>query len=155
MIEKDLIEEIVNEGLAGSEYFLVDVKVSKDNVIEVEIDADEGVNIDFCVELSRFVESKLDREKEDFELNVGSAGLTSPFKVRRQYEKNVGNEVEVLTKEGKKHRGVLVSVDEESFSVDETVMERREGDKRKKAYVETRVFGYEEIKSVHYIIDFK
>lgn len=155
MIQKELIEQIVNEKLAGSEYFLVEVKVSKDDVIDVEIDADEGVNIDFCVELSHFVESKLDREAEDFELNVGSAGLTSPFKVRRQYEKNLGNEVEVLDGEGRKHKGELVSVDEESFSIDETVMERREGDKRKKAYVVNRVFRYSEIKSTHYIIDFK
>ncbi len=155
MIQKELIEQIVNEKLAGSEYFLVEVKVSKDDVIDVEIDADEGVNIDFCVELSRFVESRLDREAEDFELNVGSAGLTSPFKVRRQYEKNLGNEVEVLDGEGRKHKGELVSVDEESFSIDETVMERREGDKRKKAYVVNRVFRYSEIKSTHYIIDFK
>lgn len=155
MIQKELIEQIVNEKLAGSEYFLVEVKVSKDDVIDVEIDADEGVNIDFCVELSHFVESRLDRETEDFELNVGSAGLTSPFKVRRQYEKNLGNEVEVLDGEGRKHKGELVSVDEESFSIDETVMERREGDKRKKAYVVNRVFRYSEIKSTHYIIDFK
>ena len=86
---------------------MVDVTVSTSNHIVVEIDTQNGVNIDFCAELSRHIESQLDREVEDYELEVGSAGLTAPFKVIEQYHKNKGNEVDVLTKEGKKITGIL------------------------------------------------
>lgn len=151
MIQKELIDSLVEEKLNGTRYFLVDTKVSKENVIEIEIDADEGVDIDFCVELSRYVEEHLDREKEDFELNVGSAGLTSPFKVLRQYQKNIGQQVEVLAADGKKHKGELVSVDDDTFSIDETLMLKKEGDKRKKAYTETLTFKYIEVKQTKLI----
>ena len=100
MIQKEIIIKLVNSKLVGTRYFLVDVLVSADNVIKVEIDAEEGVDIDFCVELNRFIEANFDREVEDYELEVGSAGLTSPFKVRRQYEKNLNKEVEVLVSNG-------------------------------------------------------
>ena len=86
MIQKDIITNLVISKLADTRYFLVDVTVSADNVIKVEIDAEDGVDIDFCVELNRFIEANFDREVEDYELEVGSAGLTSPFKVKRQYE---------------------------------------------------------------------
>ena len=84
MIQKDIITNLVISKLSDTRYFLVDVTVSADNVIKVEIDAEEGVDIDFCVELNRFIEANFDREVEDYELEVGSAGLTSPFKVKRQ-----------------------------------------------------------------------
>lgn len=154
MIEKNKITDIVNAKLDGSKYYLVDVQVTKTNEINVEIDADEGVDIDFCVELSRFIESQLDRETEDFELNVGSAGLTTPFKIKRQYEKNLGNQIEVLAADGRKHRGELVAVDEETFRVDEKVMEKRDGDKRKKEYVNTCEYRYDEVKKVTCLLDF-
>ena len=102
MIDKQLVETIVTEKLIGTDCFLVDVSVSSDNVIVVEIDNETGIDIDFCVELSRHIESRLDRDAEDFELEVGSAGLTAPFKVQGQYRKNVGHEVELLTKDGRK-----------------------------------------------------
>lgn len=146
MIDKTAIRAAIETKLADTAYYLVDVTVSPDNIIDVEIDADEGVELDFCVELSDYIHSLFDQEKEDYELTVGSAGLTTPFKVRRQYEKNIGNDVEVLTAEGLKVKGTLVSVDRESFTVDTVVMERREGDKRKKAYPETRIFKYNEVK---------
>ena len=95
MIQKDIITNLVISKLTDTRYFLVDVTVSADNVIKVEIDAEDGVDIDFCVELNRFIEANFDREVEDYELEVGSAGLTSPFKVKRQYEKNLNKEVEV------------------------------------------------------------
>lgn len=155
MIDVNKIVEIVSDRLNGSKYFLVDVQVSKSNEINVEIDSEESVDIDFCVELSRFVESNFDRDVEDYELTVGSAGITSPFKVRRQYEKNIGNNVEVLACDGRKHRGILVSVDDESFKIDEFVKERREGDKRKKEYVVTNEFRYDEVKYTCCLIEFK
>ncbi|MBQ0008351.1 MAG: ribosome assembly cofactor RimP [bacterium] len=151
MIQKELIANLVEQKTGNTRYFLVDVSVTNDNVISVEIDADEGVDIDFCVELSRFIESNLDRESEDFELNVGSAGLTSPFKVQRQYQKNIGQQVEVIVADGSKHKGELVSVDNDTFSIDETLMIRKEGDKRKKHYTETLTFNYSEIKQTKLI----
>lgn len=151
MIQKELINSLVEQSLAETRYYLVDVNVTKDNVITIEIDADEGVDIDFCVGLSRFVEANLDREAEDFELNVGSAGLTTPFKVRRQYQKNLGQQVEVLAADGRKHKGDLVSVDDDSFSIDETLMLKKEGDKRKKPYTETLTFNYQEVKQTKLI----
>ena len=102
--------------MASSSNYLVDVAVQPGNIIVVEIDNDESVCIDDCVELSRYLEDHLDRDVEDFELEVGSAGITSPFKVLRQYQKNIGNEVEVLLTAGVKLTGVLKSADETELS---------------------------------------
>ncbi len=98
MIDKNVVTRIVDEWLEGKDYFLVDVTVSPDDKIVVEIDHAEGVWIDDCVELSRYIESKLDREEEDYELEVGSAGIGQPFKVLQQYLIHIGKEVEILTK---------------------------------------------------------
>ena len=93
----------INRGkLASSSNYLVDVVIKPGNLIVVEIDNDEAVSIDDCAELSRYLEEHLDRDVEDYELEVGSAGITSPFKVLRQYVKNIGNEVEMLLKNGSK-----------------------------------------------------
>ena len=85
MIEKELVKKLVEEKLKGSDNYPVDISIRPDNLISVEIDNDHGVSIDDCVALSRFIEEYLDREKEDFELEVGSSGITSPFKIVRQY----------------------------------------------------------------------
>ena len=106
MIEKSKITDIVNEWLEGKDYFLVDVTVSPDNEIVVEIDHADGVWIEDCVELSRYIESKLDRDEEDFGLEVGSAGIGQPFKVRQQYVNHVGKDVEVLAGDGRKYRSL-------------------------------------------------
>ena len=116
MIDRNVVSGIVNEWLEDKEYFLVDVSVSPQDKIVVEIDHAEGVWIDDCVELSRFIESKLDREQEDYELEVGSAGIGQPFKVLQQYQNHIGREVEVLTCEGSKLEGVLKEVTPASIS---------------------------------------
>ena len=100
MIEKKTVCQIVDEWLDGKEYFLVEVAISPDDKIVVEIDHKEGVWIEDCVELSRYIESKLNREDEDYELEVGSAGIGQPFKVLQQYTNHIGKEVEVLRKDG-------------------------------------------------------
>ena len=115
MIDKNVVTRIVDEWLEGKDYFLVDVTVSPDDKIVVEIDHAEGVWIDDCVELSRYIESKLDREEEDYELEVGSAGIGQPFKVLQQYLIHIGKEVEVLTKTGKKLEGVLKEAGEDNL----------------------------------------
>ena len=98
MIEKKTVCQIVDEWLEDKEYFLVEVIISPDDKIVVEIDHKEGVWIEDCVELSRYIESRLNREDEDYELEVGSAGIGQPFKVLQQYVNHIGKEVEVLAK---------------------------------------------------------
>jgi ribosome maturation factor RimP len=155
MILKDTINQIVENYLAATDYYLVDVKATPDNRISVEIDSFEGVSIDFCAELNRHIESQFDREVEDFELEVSSAGLTEPFKVIKQYEKNIGNEVEVLTKAGKKLSGILNEVHEDNFILQTERSEKPVGAKRKMTVLENLTFSYEEIKYTKYIIRFK
>ena len=155
MIDKKELEALVEEGLSGSDCFVVDVQVKPDNVLVVEIDNNEGVDIERCETLHRFLESKLDRDVEDYELEVGSAGITSPFKVLKQYEKNIGNEVELLTKKGEKLSGILKSANADNFVVTVTKKVKSETSKRKVEVEEDYTFGYEEVKYTKYLIRFK
>ena len=155
MIKKETIEELVNGYLGDGAMFLVSVSVSPGNVIVVEIDSDNNVDIDACAALSKHIEAALGREVEDYELEVGSAGLTSPLRVLRQYRKYLNQDVEVLTAGGKKVEGVLTDADEAGFTVEVSEMLRKEGDKRKRLYVEPVRFTYDEIKYTKYIINFK
>ena len=118
MIDKSVINNLVESKLKGTDYFLVDISVSPDNMISIEIDNDNGVSIDDCVALSRYVDENLDREKEDFELEVGSSGITSPFKIVRQYIKNTGKEVEMLLRSGIKLTGILKNADKNGATID-------------------------------------
>lgn len=155
MISKESINQIVEDFLANTDYYLVDIMTTPDNRISVEIDSFNGVSIDFCAELSRQINSQFDREIEDFELEVSSAGLTEPFKVKKQYEKNIGNEVETLTKTGKKVVGILTEVTDTEFVLELEKLEKPEGSKRKVTVIEKLTFSYDEIKNTKYIIRFK
>ena len=155
MIEKKTVRQIVEEWLEGKDYFLVEVTVSPDDRIVVEIDHAEGVWIEDCVELSRFIESKLNREEEDYELEVGSAGIGQPFKVVQQYYIHIGQEVEVLTKGGRKLAGVLKDANEEQFVVGVEKKVKAEGSKRPKMVEEDETFRYDDIKYTKYLISFK
>lgn len=155
MIDKQIVCDIVKEGLQGSDCFLVDVMVRPGNIIVVEIDNKDGIDIERCEKLHRFIESKLDREVEDYELEVGSAGITSPFKVIEQYIKNVGNEVEVLTRDGRKLAGVLKACDENAFVLTITKKVKPEGSKRKIEVEEDIPLAYNEVKYTKYLIRFK
>ena len=155
MIEKKTVCQIVEEWLEGKDYFLVEVTVSPDDKIVVEIDHAEGVWIEDCVELSRYIESKLNREEEDYELEVGSAGIGQPFKVLQQYYIHIGQEVEVMTKGGQKLTGVLKHADEEKFTVSVQKKVKMEGDKRPKLVEVDETFTYEQIKYTKYLISFK
>ncbi len=155
MIDKKKVESIVGEWLEGKEYFLTDLTVSDDDRIVVEIDHKDGVWIDDCVELSRFIEGKLDRNDEDYELEVGSAGIGQPFKVHRQYENHVGDAVEVHTTSREKLKGVLKAVDENGITVTMKVKIKPEGAKRAKMADEDRTLGFSEIDTCQAVIDFK
>lgn len=155
MIEKSVISELAEAYLKETSDYLVDVLVAPGNVITVEIDNDNGVNIDECVALSRYLETKLDRDVEDFELTVTSAGLTSPFKTIRQYKKFAGQEVETLTKKGEKLKGILKEVNDNGFTLTITKMVKPEGAKRKTEVEEDLSFDYNDIKHTKYLIRFK
>ena len=117
MINKEQISKLVEESIQDTDLFLVEVKVKPSNVIEVFIDSDTAVNIDQCVAVSRYVESKMDRDAEDFELSVLSWGLSGALKLDRQLQKYVGKDVEVKTKEQGKFQGKLVSFNAEKLEI--------------------------------------
>ncbi len=155
MIEEKKVREIVEEYLQGTPYFLVEVTVGTDNVIVVEVDSEESVPIDFCVELSRHIESLLDRDVEDYELEVGSAGLTSPFKVLRQYKKHEGEEVEVQIEKGPKYVGTLTNITDDAFGLEIRKMVKKEGAKKKVEEMETLSIPYNQVKYTKCTITFK
>lgn len=155
MINKDTVRSIVEEWLDGKEYFLVDIEISPDDRIVVEIDHADGVWIEDCVELSRFIEDHLSRDEEDYELEVGSAGLGQPFKVAQQYHCFVGKEVEVLDADGKKYKGVLKAVEGNDFTVTVQEKQKVEGKKRPQLVETDYTFQMDKVKYTKYLINFK
>ena len=155
MIDRDVVKNLVNEWLEDTEYFLVDIQISPDNKIVVEIDHADGVWIDDCVELSKYIEDRLDRDKEDFELEVGSAGLGQPFKVPQQYINFVGKDVEVLDADGRKTKGVLKEVDGNRFVVTTKEKVTPEGKKRPILTDVDKTFEMDKVKYTKYLISFK
>ena len=155
MIEKAVVTQLVEEYLQASNLYLVDVAIKPGNYIVVEIDSDDSVSIDDCVALSQYIEAHLDRDVEDYELEVGSAGITSPFKVLRQYQKNIGNEVEMLLKSGTKKVGVLIAVDISGATISVEKKVKPEGAKRPVMVTEEEKYPFEEIKYTKYLIRFK
>ena len=155
MIDKSIVKSLVDEWLDDKEYFLVDVEISKDNKIVVEIDHADGVWIEDCVELSRYIEDRLNRDEEDYELEVGSAGLGQPFKVPQQYINFVGKEVEVLDGDGKKVKGILKSVDGNDFVVTVREKVKEEGKKRPELKDVDKTFQMDKVKYTKYLISFK
>ena len=155
MISKLDIENWIEEYLQGTDYELITLNISAENDILVEVDRLAGVDVDFCAELNRFLVEKLG--DEDYSLEVGSVSLTDPFKTKMQYEKNLGHDVEILI-DGKKVRGQLVSVDEETFSVDVEERIKVKGERLKvkgpKTQIVTHTWRYNEPKYVKYDIKF-
>ncbi|MCR5394317.1 MAG: ribosome assembly cofactor RimP [Bacteroidales bacterium] len=162
MINKQEIIDLVDQFLleSESESYLVDVTVSRDNSIVVEIDNDEAVDVDECAAISRYIDEHMDRDKEDFELEVGSAGLTSPLKVLRQYAKFEGEEVEALMRDGRKLTGILGAADEEGFDLTWTTMEKvvdpatGKPSKKKQSVEHEEHLRHADVNMVKYIINF-
>ena len=155
MIDKNVVRNLVEEWLQDKEYFLVDVEISPDDSIVVEIDHADGVWIEDCVELSRYIEDRLDRDEEDYELEVGSAGLGQPFKVPQQYVNFIGKNVEVLDGDGKKVKGVLKSVDGNDFTVTVAEKVKQEGKKRPVLTDVDHTYQMDKVKYTKYLISFK
>jgi ribosome maturation factor RimP len=117
VISKQHITDLAESFLKGSENYLIDVKVSASNKISVLIENDQHVAIQDCINLSRHIEHSLDREKEDFELEVSSPGIDQPFRHERQYRKYSGQTVEIKLRNGIKHKGTLSLSSGDSISL--------------------------------------
>ena len=154
MIKRIDIQQLVENSIAGTDLFLVGIKISADNCIEVLVDSPNGVDLDHCAAISRAIESGLDRDVEDFELTVSSAGLDLPFQVLQQYLKYIGKEVEIVFKNGKKLKATLIAADADAITISYIVMKKEEGAKRKKPFTETASYQLNEIKSTKPVINF-
>ena len=155
MIERNAVKTVVEEWLSGNDYFLVDVTFTPDDRIVVEIDHADGVWIDDCAKLSQFIEDHFSRDEEDYELEVGSAGLGQPFKVEQQYINCIGEDVEVMDADGKKVAGKLKSVDGRDFVVSVNEKVQVEGKKRPVKMDVDHAFNMDNVKYTKYLISFK
>jgi len=155
MIAKETVNQIVEEWMEQTPFFLVDVRITPDNEIDVEFESEaEEICIDDCVDLSKFLEERLDREKEDFALEVGSAGLGQPFKVLKQYQINIGEEVEIISKAGQKFSGILKDANEAGFTVTVIRKSKIEGSKKTLSMEVDETYTFADVKSVKYLIRF-
>ena len=155
MIERNTVKTVVEEWLSGNDYFLVDVTFTPDDRIVVEIDHADGVWIEDCAELSRFIQERLGEELGDYELEVGSAGIGQPFKVEQQYVNHIGKDVEVLDAEGKKVQGVLKQVEGRNFVVTVKEKQKLEGKKRPQLVEVDKTYNMNNINYTKYLVSFK
>lgn len=152
MIKKEEILSIIEPKTAEDDVFVVEVKVSPANQIYVEIDAFKGVGIDYCITISKLIESQFDREEEDFELEVSTSSISAPFKVLNHYIKNIGREVELFSMDNEKLTGVLKEANTDSFVIEEEQLKKVEGKKKKQTVFTTHTFTYEDVRTVKQII---
>ena len=158
MITKELVRKLAQERIDELDrgLFIVDIAISKKSVIELEIDKVEGyVAIDDCVSVSRNVEHNLDREEQDFELHVSSAGLDKPLRVLPQYQKNIGRSVELLMKDSSLKEGLLKDASDEALVLTTSRIEKKEGSKKKETIVEDEIIPMSQIKETKIVISFK
>ena len=162
MIDKQQLQALLEDKLQGTGYELITLKVNAQNEILIEVDKLDGVDVDFCAELNHYLVEQLEarndeqksREGDDYSLEVGSVSLTAPFVTKMQYNKHLNHDVEVLAIDGKKYRGTLVSVDEDTFAIDTEVMVAVEGKKRKQKEMQTLTFAYNAVKYTKYDLKF-
>lgn len=154
MIDREKLKEFISSQLEGTSLFMVDLSVSKDNDIQVVIDSDEPLSIEECEKLTRAIESEFDRDLEDYTLEVGSAGLTSPLKVPRQYKKYIGRDVEVVLSDEKKLIGMLKEAGDDSFTIVYEEKVKKEGQKRPTKEEVEKKLSYNEVKQTKYLLKF-
>lgn len=152
MIEQKKIEELIQNKTANSDMFLVEVKVDNTNNISVTIDTPQGLSIDQCVEINRYIEENFDRETEDYSLEVSSPGIGQPFKVYQQYIKTINKPVELLFNSGTKIKGTLKAATQIDITIEYETKEKPEGAKRPKKVIKTEVFKLEDIKTTKEIL---
>jgi ribosome maturation factor RimP len=150
MIDKVRIENLVREHIQSTGIFLVAVKLSSTGRISIFADKKGGITIDECVSISRFVEANLNRDEDDYELQVSSPGLSTPFIVKEQYYNSEGKVVEVTSNEGEKFSGLLKNVTEGGFEIEAEVKIKGKGKEKKDLS-----FNYDQVKSTREIVSFK
>lgn len=158
MIQKELIRKLAQERIDERfpDVFIVEISISASNSINVELDKmNSYVSIEECVAVSRNIEHNLDREQQDFELHVSSAGLDKPLRVLPQFVKNIGREVDVTLKDGGKLTGTLVAANEKELALESSRMEKPEGKKKKELITEQHVLPMNKIKETKIVISFK
>lgn len=154
MIEKSKIVSVITPFLEENKFFLVDISVGANNNIVILIDSMDNIPISKCVELNRVFEANFDRDVEDFELEVSSAGISRPFKVIQQYQKNIGKMLEITLKDGNKIEALLQNVNENEISIETKTKKKIEGKKKKELVVENKTISFDEIKSTVNLIVF-
>lgn len=161
MISKKTVKGFIEEELENLNIYLVDIKIDSSNSIKVLLDSEKGVTVDDCIKISRAIEHQLDRDEEDFALEVSSYGIFSPFKLLLHYTKNLGKEIEIYLNEGKSFKGVLnkieASDDDKLFDFIEILQKKKKKTERKKKKVEVEEIisvKIEEIKKVKLVPKF-
>jgi ribosome maturation factor RimP len=153
MIDRALVTGLVEDNIAGTDMFIVDVEVKSGNIISVILDSDTAVSIDNCADVNRYICSSLESLCEDvFELSVYSAGLSEPLRLKRQYVKHIGEEIEVLCKSGEKQKGILCHVDDKCIGIEYTVKEKEPGAKKKRTVQLNMQIDMDSIKSARLVI---
>jgi len=158
MIDRKKIEALIDQRIADLDngLFVVELSISPSDVITVELDKwDGGVSVEDCLAVSRNIEHNLDREEHDFELTVSSAGLDRPLRVKAQYEKNIGREVDVTLKNGTKHQGILNGIDDQNIDIEQTHTEKVAGTKKKTVVTQRLSIPINTIKATKLVISIK
>jgi ribosome maturation factor RimP len=155
MTFKNKVQELLDVALAERpELFLVDLSINEANKISINLDGDQGVNLQDCIDISRTIENNLDREEQDFSLEVASAGVSSPLKFVRQYKKNIGRTLRVKTSSSDDLEAKLVAADEEKISLEWQAREPKKIGKGKETVQKKVDILYENIKEAIVIVSF-
>ena len=155
MINKKKLEETVLEKIHNTGIFLVDIEVNTGNIVKIFVDSEKGVSIDECVELNRYITARHDKDEEDYELEVSSPGLNMSFRVKEQYLKYLNKDIEVVKKDGTKHKGVLLRYEDDAITLEEQKRVKVEGKKKKQLVVEQLRLPFDEVKSTKATVSFK
>ncbi len=154
MIEVQRIKDLVEAKFENTDKFLVELDVKSGNQIFIFIDGDQGLTIDDCIQLTRHIRKNVDSEVEDYELHVSSAGLDKPLKVLRQYQKNIGRELEVDPVEGKPFKAKLIRVDEQVVELEPVASKGKKKKKVEEEEHEAITMSFSEIKHAKIVIKF-
>lgn len=155
LISENTIRSLVGEKIEGTDYYILTVDIKSGNNIVVELESMGPISITDCVDISRQIEHNLDREEEDFSLQVTSPGLDKPLKDFRQYIKNIGRTLNLKLKDDKELEAELIQADQEKITIKTSRKERIPGKKRKELIVEEHVLKYSDIKQAKIKIVFK
>jgi len=153
MIDKNIIIKLLEQKLEGADVFPVEVIVKPNNIIRVFLDSDSAVTLKHCAEINKFIEANLDREKEDFELEVSSAGLDQPLRMIRQYKNNIGKQINIITNDGRLLTGMLHAMNSETIELVVMDEDKKTKNKSKKEISIIQIL-FSDIKKAKRIVSF-